>query len=224
MTCDWTLTWVHMWRPIQDLSTHTHTSANTSRYSLCSCLITDDWSGGQRMKERREQEESKNWKIGIGRGWEEKERCNWCCFLFAAVRKGPRLLSGEVFTLLLLTAKECNGEWGERCGADNCIQYFHSTIILTVKLNSWPGHHFSNSLLFLDDGKLFFFFSLLSGRPVRNDSSTFLGYWYYSLYYRAHFFSKRQWHELGFNWAQIQLRKIIWGEKLGHRAVENQFS
>lgn len=53
MNSDWTATWVHIQRPLQDLSTHTPQThiANTSQYSFCSCLIADDWFG-VRKKEK----------------------------------------------------------------------------------------------------------------------------------------------------------------------------
>lgn len=127
---------------------------------------------GQRMKERGEQKErERTERRREAEGEEERDSCNWSCLFLTTVREGLGLLSRELFTLLLLMAKECNGERGEGRGTDNCIQYFHSTIILTAKLNSSPNHHFSNSLFFGSwRWKTFFF---LSQGLARHDSTTF---------------------------------------------------
>lgn len=175
---DWTLSRVHMQRPFQDLSTRTAQMqiTNTSWYSLCSCLITDNWFGNQRWKAKRV--ERKNWKTKSGRGNEERDCCNWS-FPETAVRKDLAFYPERYCLCCYQRQKECNGEQCDGRGADNCIQYLHSTIILTVKLNSSPANHFNNHLFFGTCRWKTFFFHLVwwTGKKWQYH---LLGYSYYS--------------------------------------------
>ena len=77
------------------LSTHklqkTHI-ANTSQYSLHSCLITDDWFGSEDERER-ELKERTHWQTHRGRRKKRKPVALYhSYFLFTAVRKGLGLL------------------------------------------------------------------------------------------------------------------------------------
>lgn len=99
------------------------------------------------------EDERENWKTEGGRGGEGRD---WSCQFLTAVRIGLCPLSREVITSYYWWQRSVMEELGEARGTDNCIQYFHSAIILTVKLNSSPDHYFSSSLfLGPGDGKHF---------------------------------------------------------------------
>lgn len=76
---------------------------------------------------------------------------------------GGGFLSAEVFTSLLLMAEDFPGEPGAVKEADNHPIFPPHYFFLTVKFNSWPDRHLSNSLclgtrrwkpfLFLSDGQ-----------------------------------------------------------------------
>lgn len=72
-----------MHKPFQDLSSHKLQKhiANTSLYSLHSCLITDDWPGSEDEKEG-EQKERTYWQTAKGRGIYERTCCSLSILVF----------------------------------------------------------------------------------------------------------------------------------------------